>query len=157
MRKRPQIPITDFQSGQGTAKKAADILVAKNTGFVILTARQKLNLLVAFAKKNKVIYGKAFDIVRVTGSIDLDDLLSVEANLHRVTVFEIKSTKKNLKGDFSGFFFGLTGAEVLVAQSLKKQFKFVLVNTITRNHKEIGLAQIFARAKGIYPTWSISF
>lgn len=84
-------------------------------------------------------------------------MASVEANLQRFTVFEIKSTKKNLQGDFSKFFFGLTGAEVLVAESLKKQFKFMLVNTITGSHKEISFAQLFARAKGIYPTWSISF
>jgi hypothetical protein len=157
MSKRVEIAKPDFQSGQRTAKKAADILVAKKTDFIIPTARQKQNLLVAFAKKGKVVYGRAFDIVRVNGSVNLDDLASVEANLPRVTIFEIKSTKKNLRADFANFFFALTGAEVLVAQSLKKQFKFVLVNTATGEHMEIDLAEIFARAKGIYPTWSISF
>jgi hypothetical protein len=157
MSKNAEILVGDFQSGQRTAKKAAGILVAKNRGFIIPTARQKQNLLVAFAKKGKVVYGKAFDIVRTAGRVNLDDLSSVEANLHRVTIFEIKSTKKRLQPDFSKFFFALTGAEVLVAQSLKQQFKFVLVNTATGQHTEIGLAQIFARAKGIYPTWSISF
>jgi hypothetical protein len=147
----------EFQSGQRTAKKAADILVAKNTGFVVLTARQKQNLLVAFAKKGKVIYGRAFDIIRVTGPIDLDDLASVEKNLGRVTIYEIKSTKKNLRSDFSKFFFGLSAAEVLVAQSLKQQFKFVFVNTTTGEYLEMSLVEMFSRAKGIYPTWSISF
>lgn len=156
MKEQKKIPAPDFQSGQRTAKKAAGILVAKKMGFVVPTAPQKLNLLVAFAKKGKVVYGRAFDIIRVTGSVNLDDLASVETNLHRVIVFEIKSTKKRLQTDFSSFFFGLTGAEVLVAQSLKKQFKFVLVNTVTGEHMVISLAQIFARAKGIYPTWSIS-
>jgi hypothetical protein len=157
MKKGGETPKDDYQSGQRTAKKAADILVAKKSGFIIPTARQKQNLLVAFAKKGKVMYGKAFDIVRVTDPIDLDDLASVEANLASVTIFEIKSTKKNLRADFAKFFFALTGAEVLVAQSLKQQFKFVLVNTATGEHIELGLAEIFARAKGIYPTWSISF
>lgn len=157
MRKRAVTPTGDFQSGQQTAKKATGILVAKKSGYIVPTARQKQNLLVAFAKKGKVVYGKAFDIVRVTGSVNLDDLASVEVNLHRVVIFEIKSTKKSLRADFSKFFFGLTGAEVLVAQSLREQFKFMLVNTATGEHMEISLAQIFARAKGIYPTWSISF
>ena len=147
--------IEDFQSGQKTAKKAAAILVSKNLGFIVPTARQKLNLLIAFAKKNKVVYGKAFDIIRVSEPVLLDDLAELEQNLHKVTIFEIKSTKKNLKSDFSSFFFALTGAEVLVAQSLKKQFKFALVNTSTTEHVEMDLAEIFARAKGIYPTWSI--
>jgi len=147
----------DFQSGQKTAKKAAAILVAKNLGFIVPTAGQKLNLLIAFAKKGKVVYGKAFDIVRLSGAVILDDLADLEENLDKVTIYEIKSTKKNLKSDFSSFFFALTGAEVLVAQSLKKQFKFALVNTSTNEHLEMDLADIFARAKGIYPTWSISF
>jgi hypothetical protein len=89
--------------------------------------------------------------------VDLDDLAVVEKHLAQITVFEIKSTRKKLRSDFSGYFFGLTAAEVLVAQSLKKQFGFVLVNTGTREHLEISLSEIFARAKGIYPTWSICF
>lgn len=147
----------DFQSGQGTAKKAAALLVARNDGFIVPTAKQKLNLLVAFAKKGKVIYGKAFDVVRVSRPVNLSDLGDVEANLDAIIVYEIKSTRKNLRSDFSKFFFALTGAEVLVAQSLKKQFKFILVNTGTGEYLEMDLAQIFARAKGIYPTWSIAF
>lgn len=145
------------QSGQKTAKKAAAILVAKKSGFIIPSARQKQHLLVAFAKKGKVIYGKAFDIVRVSGSVDLDDLADVEEKLHKVTIFEIKSTRKKVRSDFSSYFFALTAAEVLVAQSLKDQFKFVLVNTTTGEHLEMNLKNVFARAKGIYPTWSISF
>ncbi len=147
----------DFQSGQTTARKAAAILVGKNIGFTLPTAKQKQNLLVAFAKKNKVVYGKAFDIVRLSSSVDLNDLVDLEKNLQRVTIFEIKSTKKRLRSDFSKYFFSLTTAEVLVAQSLKKQFRFVFVNTATREHIELDLRDIFSRAKAIYPGWSISF
>jgi len=152
-----EILIEAFQSGQQTAKKAAAILVSKRLGFIVPTAKQKQNLLTAFAKKGKVVYGKAFDIVKLSGPVNLDDLSNLEQNLEHVTIFEIKSTKKNLKSDFSTFFFALTGAEVLVAQSLKKQFRFVFVNTSTDQHLEMSLQDIFARAKGIYPTWSISF
>lgn len=147
----------DYQSGQSTAKKAADLLVAKDIGFFIPTAQQKQNLLVAFAKKGKVVYGRAFDIVKVSGSVDLDCLADVEKNLAKVTIFEIKSTKKRLPSDFSKFFFALTAGEVLVAQSLKGYFKFVFVNTVTGEHLELDLVEVFARAKGVYPTWSISF
>lgn len=144
-----------FQTGQKTARKAAAILVSKNVGFLIPTAREKLNLLVAFAKKGKVVYGRAFDIVKLAEPVDLTDLLQVEKHLSGITIFEIKSTRKILKPDFSAFFFSVTGAEVLVAQSLKKQFKFALVNTTTGEHLELDLAEIFGRAKGIYSGWSI--
>lgn len=156
----PAMPVdgdVELQSGQTTAKKAAAILVAKAIGFHVPSAKQKQNLLVAFAKRGKVVYGRAFDIVRVSGSVDLDDLADLEAKLDKVTIFEIKSTKKKLRADFSGYFFALTAAEVLVAQSLTAHFKFVLVNTGTREHLEMDLNEIFARAKGIYPTWSICF
>jgi hypothetical protein len=150
-------PVVEFQSGQKTAKAAAAILVAKKAGFIIPTGKQRQNLLVAFAKRGKVVYGKAFDVVKLSAPVDLADLTEVEKHLEQITVFEIKSTRKKLKADFSGYFFALTGAEVLVAQSLKKQFGFVLVNTGTGEHLEMSLSEIFARAKGIYPTWSISF
>jgi hypothetical protein len=145
----------DFQSGQKTAKKAAEILVSKKLGFIVPSAKQKLNLLIAFAKKGKVVYGKAFDIVKLSGPVTLDDLQDVEANLANVTIYEIKSTRKNLKSDFSNYFLSLTGAEVLVAQSLKTQFKFALVNTSNREHMELDLRELFGRARGIYPGWSL--
>jgi len=145
------------QSGHATAKKACAILVAKDAGFVVPTAKQKANLLVAFAKKGKVVYGKAFDMVKLSGKVDLGDLSEVERNLEKIIICEIKSTKKKVGPDFASYFFALTGAEVLVAQSLKKQFRFVLVNTSTSEHAEMTLTEIFSRAKGIYPTWSICF
>ena len=147
----------EFQSGQKTANAAAAILVAKKAGFIIPTGKQRQNLLVAFAKKGKVVYGRAFDVIKLSGAVDLNDLVDVEKHLAQIIVYEIKSTRKKLRPDFSGYFFGLSAAEVLVAQSLKKQFRFVLVNTGTREHIEISLSEIFARAKGIYPTWSICF
>jgi hypothetical protein len=146
-----------FQSGQQTAKKAAAILVSKNLGFFVPSASQKQNLLMAFAKKGKVVYGKAFDIVKLSGPVALDDLSDLEKALANVTILELKSTKKTLRPDFSRFFFALTAGEVLVAQSLKSQFRFVFVNTVTGDHLEMNLQEIFARAKGVYPTWSISF
>ncbi len=124
-------PLDEWQSGQKTAKKACDILVSLNDGLVVPSSSQKANLLVAFAKKGKVVYGRAFDIVKASRPINLDDLSEVEKNLKELVVFEVKSTRKKLRSDFSAHFFGLTGADVLVAQSLKRQFKFALVNTST--------------------------
>ncbi len=141
-----------------TAKNAAKILVEKNIGFVIPTAAQKKILLVAFAKKNKVIYGKAFDIIKVIRPVDLDNRDDVEQQLARIVLYEIKSTSKNnVARDFGKYFFALSTAELLVAQNLKTHYKFVFVNTKTKEHLELTLAEIFAKAKGIYPVWSIMF
>ena len=144
-------------SGNTTAQRAGNILVAKGLGFVLPTGKQKKNLVVAFAKRDKIVYGKAFDIIKLSGRVDLDSLEEIESKLDRITLYEIKSTARDLEPDFKGYFFGLTAAEVLVAQSLKAQFKFVFVNIHTRNYLELSLSQMFGRAKGIYPTWSILF
>lgn len=146
------------REGNATARRGAQILVEKNQGFVIPSPKQKKNLVVAFVKRDMIVYGRAFDIVKLLGPVNLDDLSDVEDKLERIQLFEIKSTnKKDIGPDFKKYFFGLTAAEVLVAQSLKKQFKFAFVNTITSNYIEVDLAGMFGRAKGIYPTWSILF
>lgn len=147
----------NLDSGSATAGKAALLLVGRGLGYVIPTAKQKKNLVVAFAKRDMIVYGKAFDVVRITEPVNLDSLEDVEANLERILVCEIKSTKKDFAPDFRGYFFALTAAEVLVAQSLKSQFRFIFVNTISGAHIELQLNEVFAKARGIYPTWSISF
>lgn len=140
-----------------TARRAAQILVGKGLGFAVPTARQKKNLVVAFAKRDRIVYGKAFDVVRLSGRVDLDDLEDVERHLKQLTLYEIKSTAKKCADDFRGHFFSITAAEILVSQSLRDQFKFVFVNIQTNNHLELTLSEMFGRAKGIYPGWSISF
>ena len=151
----PSVLNTD--SGSATAKKAAQILAEKQLGYVVPTASQKRNLVVACAKRDLIVYGKAFDVLRLTGEVNLDSPEDVEAKLAQIVICEIKSTKQNFTDDFRGYFFGLTAAEVLVAQSLKDQFRFIFVNTITGSFLELKLNEVFAKARGIYPTWSISF
>jgi hypothetical protein len=143
-------------TGNATARRAAQILVEKQAGFALPTPKQKKNIVVAFVKRDMIVYGRAFDIVKLLAPVNLDDLAEVEAKINKIQLFEIKSTNKEKMGlNFRGYFFSLTAAEVLVAQSLKLQFKFALVNTLTKHHIELNLNELFGRAKGIYPTWSI--
>lgn len=143
-----------------TAKKAIQILIDKNLGFIQPTAKQKKVLLVEFAKNNKVLYGRAFDIIRISGNpnIDLDSYSSVQENINCITIYEIKSTsRKKIDENFKGYFFALTTAELLVAQNLRNQYKFAFVNTRTEDFLELSLAEVFAKAIGFYPSWSITF
>ena len=152
------IALTGKASKQQTANRAAQILVNSDNGFVLPTAKQKRVLLVEFAKQNVVIYGKAFDILKTRVPIDLDDSHHVSDCLKDICLYEIKSTNKSQVGpDFAKYFFALTTAELLVAQSLKAQYMFAFVNILTGEWQELTLQQVFARAKGIYPTWSICF
>ena len=154
-----QLEFTEVSRNK-TAKKAAQILINKNLGFILPTAQQRKILLVEFARNNKVLYGKAFDIIRITENvnIDLDCYSSVQKNINYITIYEIKSTNKNtIKESFKEYFFGLTTAELLVAQNLREQYKFAFVNIKTEDFLELSLAEVFTKAIGIYPTWSIKF
>ncbi|KFE66508.1 hypothetical protein [Hyalangium minutum] len=144
--------------GQQTARKAAAILVDSGQGFILPTAAQRRALLIAFAQAGFVIYGKAFDAVKIKVPIDLTDPEDIGRHLDDLVIYEIKSTgKSTVQPDFRRYFFSLSTAELLVAQNLGKRFKFVFVNTLTRHHVELSLPEVFARARGIYPTWSIQF
>lgn len=139
-----------------TARQGTQILSDKNLGYLVPTQKQRKNLVMAFVEQDMIVYGRAFDMAKLFEPVNLDDPADIKAKLDSIQLCEIKSTNKvNIGPDFRGYFFGLTAAEVLVAQSLKQQFKFVLVNTLTKHHLELGLSEMFGRAKGIYPTWSI--
>lgn len=158
MRARAGVIVTGVRpTGNATARRAAEILVEKGLGFAIPTPTQKRNLVVAFAKRDMIVYGKAFDVVKQLGPVNLDDLSDVEKHLDDVSLCEIKSTAKKCGAGFKGYFFSLTTAELLVSQSLKTRFKFVLVDVHTREHLELSLSEMLGRARGIYPSWSIVF
>ncbi len=114
-------------------------------------------MLVEFAKTGAVIYGRAFDIVKLRADIDLDDPGSVEKNLKNIVLCEVKSTKKAADEEFRGHFFSISTAELLVAQSLGESFKFVFVSTANDTYREFGLKDVFERIKKVYPTWSVQF
>lgn len=140
-----------------TAQKAAKILVQSSSMFVVPTAKQKRMLLVEFARQNLVVYGKAFDVVKLADTVNLDDESDVARNLNKIILCEVKSSNRKLPEDFKGYFFALTTAELLVAQNLKHRYEFIFVNTITGTYIELTLQELFGRARGVYPTWSIMF
>ena len=142
-----------------TAQNAIKILIEKNRDFKEPTKKERENLLMAYAKKNKVLYNRAFDIVKVKGkNVNLKEFEDVVSNLDRITIYEVKSTSRdNIDKKFKNYFFALTTAELLIAQSLKDHFKFIFVNTKTGDDLELTLNEIFKKSRGIYPSWSIRF
>lgn len=143
-------------SGQATAKLALTVL--KEQGYVVPTGPERKHLAMAFAGQGKVVYGKAFDAARIAGdAVQLNSLANVMDRLGDVRLFEVKSTDRQLASDFSGHFFSLSTAELLVAQSLRGQFGFLFVNVRSGVVAELTLQDVFSRAKAIYPSWSIQF
>jgi hypothetical protein len=91
-----------------------------------------------------VLYRAAFDIVRVTTQLELTDPSAIARNTNAIIAYEVKSTNKiATNSDFSGYFFDLTTAELVVTQSLGR---FAFVKTLSRVWTEITLNGIFGRA-----------
>jgi hypothetical protein len=146
------------QTGQRTAKLATEILVESGSGFIVPSAAQRKAILIAFVQAGYIIYGKAFDVVKTTAHFDLADPMDVGRHLDAIVIYEVKSTnKERVPQDFRHYFFSLSTAELLVAQNLGSRYRFAFVNVRTRTHIELSLTEVFARARGIYPTWSIQF
>ena len=115
-------------------------------------------MLVGFAMHRRVLYVAAFDVVRLSQPVDLSDAVAIAANLSTIGIYEIKSTNRvKLKRDLKGYFFNITAAELLVAQSLGDQFRFAFVNTLSGDCEEMSLNEVFARSRAMYPAWHIRF
>jgi hypothetical protein len=144
--------------GHQTARRAIRVLLEKAIGFHEPTRRERDALLVGFAMHRRVLYGAAFDVIRLSRPVDLTDPAAIASEIDAITVYEIKSTNRpGLKADLKGYFFNVTAAELLVAQSLGIQFRFAFVNTLSGDYQEMSLNEIFARSRAMYPAWHIRF
>jgi hypothetical protein len=103
----PVLEANSKGSGSSTSKLAMAMLTQGDASFRQPTRVQRRNLAMAFAADEKILYGRAFDALRVPDGvdIDLDDLKSVESNLAHLVLYEVKSTnRQNLGEDFRGYF-----------------------------------------------------
>ncbi|GGE98448.1 hypothetical protein [Sphingomonas prati] len=144
--------------GHRTAKAAIAILLAKGQGFHEPTRKERDALRIGYAMRGKVLYGAAYDMVRMTRTIDLTDAQTIASSIEAIEIIEVKSTNRvSMKPDLKGYFFNITAGELLVAQSLGAAFRFAFVNTLTSEHEELSLNQVLGRARGLYPAWHIRF
>lgn len=144
-------------SNKLTASAARDFLCHKDPCFRALTGPQKLRLVVEFAKRGVVVYGQAFDLVHCDPTANFDDSKAIEKALREIRLYEVKSSSRTLKPGFADYFFSFSTAELLVAQSLGDNFRFAFVNINSGEMLDLSLREVFARARAIYPSWSIKF
>lgn len=141
-----------------TSRRAIKILLNDHHGFRWPTQSERRELLVGFAMLGFALPGAAYDIVQIDGDVDLGDRDSISSNLDAITLCEIKSTNRvAMKEDLKGYFFNVTAAELLVAQTLGKRFKFAFVNVLTRSLQLLSLPEVMAKSRGLYPAWHIRF
>ena len=142
-----------------TSRQAIEVLLADNSGFVQPSRNQRQQLQVAFARQGKALIPSAYDIVRLSRPVDLDDNEDILANIDAILIYEIKSTNRaNVDEDLKGYFFNITGSEMLVAQQLGSRFRIVFVHTVKNHWQEMAPAVILAAAlaRSIQPSISDS-
>lgn len=105
-------------AGHRTARAAVELLVAADPRYCP-TRPERDALLVGFAKRRMTLNGAAFDAVRLDRPTDLSNSDAIATDLDVITICEVKSTNRpRLKADLKGYFFNITAAELLTAQSL---------------------------------------
>lgn len=71
---------------------------------------------------------KTFDLVMTEAEVEPITLTNLETLYRDVTVIEIKSTRKAVKDEsLSGFFFGATETEYLLAEALRDRLRYAFV------------------------------
>lgn len=151
------------QGGKQTAEKAKTWLIEQRSerGYRGIDRQERVRIAQAFAAHNKVVYGQAFDLVRVKEGAQVNfahlEALTESVGRQDVVLIEVKATRVSRAGTghFGGHFFSISTAELLVAQSLGDLYRFAFVDTETQEAYEVSLQQVYGRAKAIYPTWSI--
>ena len=144
--------------GHRAARAAVDMLVATDQRYCWPSRAERDALLVGFAKCRMTLSGSAFDAVRCDTPIDLGDPDAIATNLDAITICEVKSSNRpGLKQGRIGYFFNITAAELLTAQSLGDRYRFLFLNIVTGEHTEMALGEVFGRARGLYPAWHVRF
>ena len=130
-----------------SAERIAINTLLKNPKFKELTAKEKNTLFVAYARKNKVVHKRAFDLIRISAKIDFSSEASIMENIENITFIEVKSTKMSKDVNFSGQFFGLTMREMIMGQTYKNNYQFIFVDVTNGNRLEMDLKKLYSRMK----------
>ena len=130
-----------------SAERIAINILLKNSKFKELTSKEKNTLLVAYARKKKVVHKRAFDLIRISAKIDFSSESSIMENIENITFIEVKSTKTSKDANFSGQFFGLTMREMIMGQTYKNKYQFIFVDVTNGNTLEMDLKKLYSRMK----------
>lgn len=142
--------------GQRTARKAVEILLAHDPRYHCPTPAERKALMVGYAICGKTLSAAAYDVIRLERPINLTDPEAIAEAIDAIIICEVKSTnQKKIGADLKGYFFNITAAELLTAQSVGERYRFLFVNTVTGEHQEMALSEVFGRARNMYPAWHI--
>lgn len=108
-----------------TEKEGIDFIVENDSNFFVpdsLGRKQILKLLGIDLR-----FSRAFDLIHVEEFEKHENILEIQ-DLNRITLVELKTTKKSLPNLPRGFFFGATQNEFDLAELLGERYKFAFTS-----------------------------
>ncbi|MEM9549275.1 MAG: hypothetical protein AAGA77_25035 [Bacteroidota bacterium] len=105
-------------------KEAIQFLIDKDHSFLNPSkeSRKLVMELLNLVKRNS----RAFDLILIPGQSNLNEIIKLKQN-DKITLVELKTTKKELPNNPAGFFFGATENEFKLADLLGDKYKFCFV------------------------------
>jgi hypothetical protein len=107
-----------------TEKAAIDYLLATDRRLWVPDRASRRHILAALGLAPT--FARAFDLVLVEGEVTSDTELRV-ADISRISLVELKTTRKYLPNMPKGFFFGATQNEFELAEALGDRYHFCFV------------------------------
>ena len=91
-------------------------------------------------------FKRAFDLILIEGHYNQESLIDLHKN-DRITLVELKTTKKFLPNNPKGFFFGATENEFAIAKKLGNKYKFCFVSLHedSRSYSLLSLSELNSR------------
>lgn len=116
---------TITHSNYTSEKEAIQFLTNSESSFIHpdKESRKRILELMEIDKK----FSRAFDLVQVEGHNSLENVIEIQEK-SKITLIELKTTKKKLPNNPRGFFFGATENEFELARRMGGQFKFCFVS-----------------------------
>lgn len=131
-------------SNNNTEKEGINYLLQNHTGFFQIDRESKKEILLLLNLDTK--YSKTFDLIYIPNlknTVFIDNL-KLKTHLKEIHLIELKTTKKYLPENPTGFFFGATKNEFDFAMLLGDRFRFcfVCLNPKSQSFKLLTLTEL---------------
>jgi hypothetical protein len=135
-------------SNNKTEKDGVVFLTNNYDGFFQVTNQEKKQVLDLLGMEHR--FSRAFDLIYIENYIHkICNEAVINANIDDILLIELKSTKKYLPNNPTGFFFGATENEFTFAKKLGDRFRFcfVCLHPDSLSQKLITLQELESRIK----------
>jgi len=127
-----------------TEKEGIDFLISEYSKFLKPDTESRKVIMELLELDSK--FKRAFDLILIEGHYNQESLIDLHKN-DRITLIELKTTKKFLPNNPKGFFFGATENEFAIAKKLGNKYKFCFVSLHedSRSYSLLSLSELNSR------------